>query len=203
VGSLTSAQDAILIGSLLGDETLRKQDNRKNALLEVNHSYKQKEYVDWKFKNFEEFILTMPKSRKGKGSRTAYRFTTQSLPIFTEYYYKFYSLGKKHIPIDLKLNSLSLAVWFMDDGAKSYSSFYLNTQQFSNSEQIFLLNLLKSTFGIISKLNRDKQYYRLRIDGESSIKMKKIIEPHILPSLKYKLINDPVTTELKNEILIL
>ena len=37
MGSLTSTQHAILIGSLLGDGTLRKQGHRTNALFEVNH----------------------------------------------------------------------------------------------------------------------------------------------------------------------
>jgi hypothetical protein len=200
VGSLSSAQKAILIGSLLGDGSLRRQNNRNNALFEVNHSYKQEEYVNWKCNYFQEYILTKPKFRKNNGARIAYRFTTQSLPVFTEYYYWFYSDGKKIIPIDLELNALSLAVWFMDDGSKSYSSYYLNTQQFSIPEQEFLIRLLFSKFGLTSKLNRDKQYFRLRFSTNSSRSLEKIIEPYIISSLRYKLIYDPVTTELKNEI---
>ncbi|HUC95472.1 MAG TPA: LAGLIDADG endonuclease [Candidatus Saccharimonadia bacterium] len=201
MGSLSSVQSAILVGSLLGDGTLRRQGNRKNALFEVNHSHKQKEYVDWKWQHFHKYILTQPKARKSNGFRIAYRFTTQSLPIFTEYYRWFYSNGKgKEIPTNLKLNKLSLAVWFMDDGSMSYSSFYLNTQQFSLSEQEFLIKLLLKTFGLNSALNRDKKYFRLRINNESSKLMKKIIEPYVIPSLRYKLGYDPVTTELKNEI---
>ena len=200
MGSLSSVQNAILTGSLLGDGSLRRQDNRINALFEVNHSHKQIEYVDWKWKHFQEFILTGPKLRKNNGTRIAYRFTTRSLPVFTEYYQRFYSSGKKKIPKNLKLNALSLAVWFMDDGSKLYSSFYLNTQQFSLLEQEFLMKVLLDTFGLNSALNRDKRYFRLHVDTNSSISMKKIIEPYIIPSLRYKLTNDPVTTELKNEI---
>ena len=202
MGSLTSTQHAVLIGSLLGDGSLRRQGSRMNALLEVNHSMKQKDYVDWKWQHFQDYVITKPKSRQGKGFRTAYRFTTRSLPVFTDYHNWFYSTGKKRIPIDLKIDYLSLAVWFMDDGARSRSALYLNTQQFSLSEQVFLMELLLSTFGIKSALNRDKQYTRIRITTDSSVHMRKLIEPYVIPSLKYKLINDPVTTELKNEILI-
>lgn len=201
MGSLTSTQHAILIGSLLGDGTLRRQDNRLNALLEVNHSFKHKTYVDWKYKYFQEYVLTKPKARNGKGGRIAYRFTTRSLPIFTSYYQQYYVLGKKSVPINLKLDPLSLAVWFMDDGTKIRSAFYLNTQQFSLSEQQFLQDLLYKSFGIKSSLNRDKQYFRIRITTSSTIDMQNIIRPFIVPVLKYKLTNDPVTTELKNEIL--
>lgn len=202
MGSLTSAQHAILIGSLLGDGTLRRQNNRLNALLEVNHSIKQSTYVDWKWQHFQEYVSTPPKARKSNGNRIAYRFTTRSLPLFTYYYEQFYVNGKKSIPYNLKLDPLSLAVWFMDDGARSRSSIYLNTQQFSLLEQSFLQKILLEQFGLVSALNRDKHYFRIRVSTSSTIIMKKIIEPYVVDDLKYKLANDPVTTELKNEILI-
>src|SRR5438046_1573860 len=109
-----------------------------NALLEVNHCYEFKAYVDWKWQHFREYVLTPPKARQGNGKRVAYRFTTQSLPVFTEYYRWFYATGKKRVPSDLQLTSLSIAVWFMDDGSKSRSAWYLNTQLFSLEEQDFL-----------------------------------------------------------------
>ncbi len=202
MGSLTSAQHSVLIGSLLGDGTLRRQGNRLNALFEVNHAYKHQEYVDWKWQHFHDFVLTPPKTRKGKGVRVAYRFTTRSLPMFTSYYERFYVSGKKRIPRDIKLDPLSLAVWFMDDGARSRTAFYLNTQQFTLEEQKFLQELLFKSFGLESTLNRDKEYLRIRITTRSSINLKEIIEPYVIPRLRYKLANDPVTTESKDEILV-
>ena len=201
VGSLTSAQHAILVGSLLGDGTLRRQGNRLNALLEVNHAYKHHEYVDWKWQHFREHILSAPKARTGKGTRIAYRFTTRSLPLFTTYYEWFYRSGKKRVPLDLKLDPLSLAVWFMDDGTRIRSALYLNTQQFSLSEQLFLQKLLLETFGLAGALNRDKHYFRIRFTTESSGSLQKLIEPHVIECMKYKLIYDPVTTESKDKIL--
>jgi LAGLIDADG DNA endonuclease family protein len=194
VGSLTLTQHSLLIGSLLGDGTLRKQGNRLNALLEVNHSYKHHEYVDWKWQFFKSYVLTGPKPRIGNGSRIAYRFTTRSLPMFTEYYSLFYRNGKKEIPLSLKLDPLSLAVWFMDDGNKTRSALYFNTQQFNLTDQKYLQKLLFNTFGLKSTLNRDKNYFRIRISTESSIVLRKIIEPYVIPCLKYKLTYDPVTT---------
>lgn len=187
VGSLTSAQHAVLVGSLLGDGTLRKQGTRTNALFEVNHAFKCREYVDWKYKQFQEYVRTPPKARKGNGKRIAYRFTTQSLPIFTVYHLWFYKNRKKLVPSDLELTPLVLAVWFMDDGTKSRSSLYLNTQQFNLGEQRFLKNLLYKAFRIECALNRDKRYFRLRITTESTKKMKDIIHPYILPCFQYKL----------------
>jgi hypothetical protein len=103
----------------------------------------------------------------------------------------------------MTIDPLSLAVWFMDDGSRSRSAYYLNTQQFTLVEQKFLQSLLLKTFGFTSTLNKDKQYFRIRISTQSTMRMRILIEPYVIPCMKYKLTNDPVTTELKNEILAL
>jgi hypothetical protein len=202
VGSLTATQHSVLVGSLLGDGSLRIQgrgSRRLNALLEVNHSVQFKEYVDWKHEVFQSFVLTPPKPRAGNGTRVAYRFTTQSLPVFTDYFRWFYGDGKKAIPRDLELDPLILAVWFMDDGSKSRSACYLNTQQFTTAEQSLLIERLAQTFGIEGHLNRDKQYFRLRITTRGTRKLMDLIRPFILPCFRYKLLDDPVTTDPKGE----
>ncbi len=200
MGSLTSIQKEVLIGSLLGDGALRKQGTRTNALLEVNHSFQYKEYVDWKWQHFKEYIKTPPKPRHGNGNRIAYRFTTQSLPFFTEYYDKYYSNGKKFIAPDITLTPLILSVWFMDDGSKSRNTYYLNTQQFSIEDQNCLMSILDRDLKIKSSLNRDKIYWRIRIRTESADRFKKIVAPYLLPCFRYKIDNDPVTTDSKDEI---
>lgn len=160
---------------------------KENAYLEINHCYKQKELVDWIYTKFDNFVLTPPKWRKGNGSREAYRFSTRSLPIFTSFYDLFYINKKKTIPKNLELDSLSLAVWFMDDGCKSRSSVYLNTQQFSVVEQNRLIRFLFNQFGIESTLNRDKQYFRIRLRTKSVSTFISLIEKYVLPEFKYKL----------------
>ncbi len=41
VGSLTQLQKSIIIGTILGDGYLRIVKGKKNAILEINHSYSQ------------------------------------------------------------------------------------------------------------------------------------------------------------------
>ena len=183
MGSLTERQKAIIEGCLLGDGTMRC---KTNALLEINHSIKQSEYVDWKYGEFADLISTKPHKRFGNAGRIAYRFTTRSLPELTEIYKKFYTMGKKIIPNDLILQPLSLAVWFMDDGCKSYRAVYLNTQKFSVVEQNTLALLLKQQFNIRATLNKDKQYYRLRIAVSSVGEFIELIKPYLLPMFCYK-----------------
>ena len=129
VGSLSQMQISVIIGSLLGDGYLRIISGRRNAFLEINHSIKQKDYVDWKYTVLKNITVSAPKERIIDKTRTAYRFYTRQLPELTQLHKKFYRDGKKIVPDDLFLTPLSLAVWFMDDGSKCRTSdVYLNTQ---------------------------------------------------------------------------
>lgn len=201
MGSLTLIQHAVLVGSLLGDGTLRRQKGKLNALFEVNHSAAAKDYVDWKYSIFQEFVITPPRVRKGNDRRVAYRFTTRSLPVFTEYFLRFYRSGKKRVPSNLEgeLDELALAVWFMDDGSRSRSAVYLNTQQFILKDQERLRKLLFCRFGISSNLNRDKQYFRIRLTTEGSSILVKLVKQYVVDFYRYKLGDDPVTTDPKGE----
>ncbi len=187
MGSLTSIQKSIIIGSVLGDGSLRKTENRRNALLEINHSFDYKDYVDWKYENLKNLVLTPPKWRKGNGKRIAYRFTTRSLPEITQFYEIFYGNGKKLIPKKIDLDPLAIAVWFMDDGSKTYNALYLNTQQFNLGSQQRLIEKLRSYWGIDATLNKDKIYHRIRIRTDSTPRFKEIVRPFVLPIFNYKL----------------
>lgn len=185
-GSLTQFQKSFVIGTLLGDGYVRQAKGRKNAFLEVNHSITQKEYVEWKYNILKNLTRSGPKSRNGNGKRIAYRFFTKQHPEFTEIMDLFYKDKKKCIP-NLKLDSITLAVWFMDDGSRcSKENVYLNTQQFSKEDQYKLLEFLKE-LGLEGTLNKDKVYYRIRFITSSIPKLFKIIQEYIIPSMKYKI----------------
>jgi hypothetical protein len=183
VGSLTERQKSIIIGCLLGDGSMRC---KSNALLEINHALKEKVYVDWKYKELFNLVNTSPRIRQSNAERVAYRFTTLSLPALTKIYKQFYCDGKKILPKDIKLNPLTIAIWFMDDGCKSYNAVYFNSQYFSKNEQQHLIKLLKQQYGITATLNKDKHYYRIRIAVNSVKVLKNLIVPYMLPELLYK-----------------
>jgi hypothetical protein len=181
--ALTPRQEAIVVGSLLGDGAMRC---KANALLEVNHCAAQRGYVDWKYHELANLVSTPPRERPGNGARRAYRFTTRSLPQLTTLFRKFYSGGRKVVPA-VTLAPLTLAVWLMDDGSRSYNTIYLNTQQFTVGEQTSLLRMLEAQWGINGYLNKDKQYFRIRLSVASAARFVKIVQPLILPEFEYKL----------------
>ncbi len=187
VGSLTQLQRSIIIGTILGDGYLRIVSGKKNALLEINHAFSQKEYVDWKYMMLEALCRSGPKSRTTNGERIAYRFNTRQNPELTTLYQAFYGEGKKRIPDDIILDPIMLAVWFMDDGSRCRESdVYLNTQQFTQIDQERLIAMLE-TLGIKSSLNKDKEYLRIRIKKSSIPALFEIISPYVLPSMAYKI----------------
>lgn len=186
VGSLTKEQKSIIIGSILGDGYLRIVPKRKNAFLEINHSISQKDYVDWKYSKLGDLINNPPKERKGVGNRIAYRFFAKQHSELTELYLRFYSNGNKIIP-NLELNPLMIAVWFMDDGSKSHKTYYINTQGFDYLSQKKLIKLLEKQYKIKSTLNKDKNYYRIRIKQDDTERFKELIIDYIIPGMRYKL----------------
>ncbi|MBI3019925.1 MAG: hypothetical protein HYY60_01195 [Parcubacteria group bacterium] len=114
------------------------------------------------------------------------RFNTRQHSEITKLFRIFYRSSKKIIP-EIILNPLILSVWYMDDGSKcGRSSYYLNTQQFSLSDQKKLLHLLNLN-GLQARLNRDKEYWRIRFLMSSVPRLKQIVQNIIVPSLQYKL----------------
>lgn len=182
------------MGTLLGDGYLRIIPGKFNAFLEINHSIKQKEYVDWKYEQLQNISGKAPIKRSGKNGRVAYRFYTRQLPYLTYLHNYFYEAGIKVVPNDLMLDSIMLSVWFMDDGSRcGKNDIYLNTQQFSRGNQYKLIDKLRD-LGIEAKLNKDKKYRRIRILKASIEDLKDIIMPHIIPCMEYKIGDDPVET---------
>jgi hypothetical protein len=194
VGSLTQLQRSIIIGTILGDGYLRIVPGRRNAFLEINHTFHQRDYVDWKFKMLESLCRSGPVVRRGNGNRIAYRFTTRQSGEISEIYKRFYQGRKKVIPDDLYLDPLMLAVWYMDDGSKCREGdVYLNTQQFDLIDQEKCRALLQQ-LEIETTLNKDKTYWRIRIRKSSIVRFFSIISSYIIPSMKYKLSYSPVET---------
>lgn len=159
---------------------------KTNALLEIIHSARQRDYVEWKYTQLKNLARTPPRLKMTR-TRVAYRFTTRSLPELTRIYDRFYEDRVKTIPDDLKVHPLTLAVWLMDDGSRSRNDVYINTQKFLLEEQRKLVRMLRDQLGIEATINKDKQYNRLRIMKKSVPRLAKLVTPYILPQFRRKI----------------
>jgi len=192
---LTSKQRQIIIGKLLGDGHLETSNDGKTYRLKIEHSFKQKDYVDWCYQELKDWVLTKPQIKKQTFNGKAYEkywFNTLSHSSFRFYAHQFCPQGKKVIPklIHRWLTPLSLAIWFMDDGSiksKNHRARILNTQCFSVKEIRRLIQVLHTKFDLNCKIRKQKEGYQIMILAESVNKFYNLIKEFIIPSMDYKL----------------
>lgn len=194
---LTQIQREMIFGTLLGDGYCKKTKDDRTAEFSFNHSIKQKEYVEWKYKFLENFPGRMyeftrsPHYRTGKvyGTFTG-KFDTN--PSFDEFRDMFYDENsKKHIPIkylDELYTPLAMAIHYMDDGsctvAKYGDTIKIATCCFEDSEIDALCNFMLRKY----KIECYRAYGKnLQIRAKSVPTFMELIEPYIIPSMTYKL----------------
>jgi len=197
---LNNEEHEILIGLLLGDGHLIKNchSRRCGTSGSVVHGLSQKEYIEWLNLKLQRLSTSIRiehnfnKARNCIESRYAFNFNTHA--CLNDYYYLFYDEEKKkHITKEIieQLTPLSLAIWFMDDGAKINSGGYnLFTNGFSKEEQELILPLLQQKFELLITLNRSsKGHSILYISARSAKHFESIISPYIIDFMRYKLHN--------------
>lgn len=188
---LTDFQKQVLIGTLLGDSSLRKPN--MNPSFSCAHGAKQKDYSEHLAKIFDSLgakCCYHKRNIKDKRNGILYEDYTVSIPTnpsFLKYYNAFYSTGKKVIPIDLlkeEFTEVSLAYMFMDDGTKTRSSYKIATNCFAKENVEEFQELLKNKWGIETSIHHDNGLY---IMTKSAALFKYLISPYICDCLKYKL----------------
>ncbi len=176
-------QHEFIVGSLLGDGTLLK--TTAGWCFRVHHGLGQRSYVDFKHRIIAQYVQSPPRA-----SGKAYYFRTVTHPAFSEYRERFYQGNRKIVPIELlreRLTGLGIAIWLMDDGSADGQAVRLNTQSFSYEENEALASLLRTTFGLHVRVNRDKHAFRLRIAAASKARLMEIVGSHMHPDMSYKL----------------
>ena len=196
---LSDLQKEVLIGVLLGDGHLETQNGGRTYRLKIEHSSLQKEYVDWLYQVFKEWITTPPRERTQivlGVSYNKYGFSTLSHGAFRFYAQQFYQNKKKVLPkaIHKWLSPIAMAVWYMDDGSiksNRHRALIINTQSFSIPDLKRLIIIFKDRYGIEMKLRKQSrksiEIYQLITTSNTVAKFVDIIREHILPSMQYKL----------------
>lgn len=193
--NLTNRQRAIIVGLLLGDGHLETQSDGRIYRLKVEHGIAQKEYVDWLYEEFKDWVRTPPKGRTklsfGKPI-VSYGFTTYSSGALRFYAQQFYQKRKKIMPkiIGKILDPQTVAIWFMDDGSwKSdhHRTYIIHALGYSRDELERVQRVFAKKFGITAGIHSQYNGLRLCIAAKSAGTFKNLIEPYVIPSMKYKL----------------
>lgn len=196
---LKQEQRDVLVGTLLGDGHLETQNQGRTYRLKIEHSIGQKEYLEWLYRVFQDWVHTPPSVRTRtvtfRGETKAYKrigFATLSTGSLRFYAQQFYADGKKVVPRPIRrwLTPRALAIWYMDDGSiksNQHKTVLLNTQSFRGQDLKRLQQVLEQRYGIKTTVREQKDGNQLYLTAETVEIFLHLIQPFMIPSMQCKL----------------
>lgn len=183
----------VICGLLLGDA------GRCRNNFYIAHSTKQIEYALFK-KELLERITGKPVNTRQWITKDGYetiRIEPKLIPLTRVLVKKCYQNEDKPFSKNFLsyLTLQGLAIWFMDDGSKSFKrigdkihgvEITLNTYLSKEGNEI-IITYFKEKWNIQWGLNKSKNSYRLRMGTQEGRKYFNLIEPYIIDSMRYKI----------------
>lgn len=190
---LSDTTRTLILGSLLGDGSLKIHTPYKNARFAFRHSVMQKEYFNWKVNQLKEISSSKCVWRQTKNGQDGWgtaklRYQSRALPALTELYQLTHPRGTFRIRrkwLNL-LTPLSLAVWWQDDGSiiANGRKGVLCTDGFRPAEVAVLQQYLKKVWGVrtacAAKSKKEPNKMRLWFRSTNELQsFLRIILPHV------------------------
>ena len=185
---------------IMGDGGVYKHTGNKECCFIMNMKKENSDYIEY-CKNILENITICKITERIDYNKDGYirqpqlRLTSSNHPLFTTLHNRIYTDKYKGLdPHIFKLFDWEcLAILFMSDGCSCYKKGYidvsLNMKRLSYGDQLYLKKELKNKFDLEWNINRQNQYYYLRLRNKDIPKFYKGIKPYILPSFKYKILD--------------
>lgn len=185
--ALEERQKDILVGCILGDAYINPLGK-----IRIEQSIKQSDYVQWKYQELKSLAYpSLPREIIHKIGEKEYKSVIFTLRQYFRSWRSIFYLGKRKIfPRNLLLTSLSLAVWYMDDGCWTGKKSVISIESFDAENSRNIQEMFFSQFGIETIIGKNR---KLVIRKKSHPKFYDLISSYIIPSMKYKIPN-PVTT---------
>jgi hypothetical protein len=199
---ITSQQEQLVLGSLLGDANLHVVESKRiskkyvckgtRARVRFRHGPKQLEYIEWKYRILQPHAKTVPVPKPSAGfTKTTVAFNTSC--DFMGVAESVLVDGRKS-PNSIwlsQITELGLAVWYMDDGGLSGGTARFNTHGFTKVETGLLADWLFTRWGISAKVkdthkNGNLLHY-LQLNRHGTYRLAGLIGQFIPPSMRYKL----------------
>ena len=177
----TDEQQSLIVGSMLGDGSLyNMRETTQKCSIKILRNEKDRSYLEWEYFFLKEFCSSDIKSRSVYDDRTNKyyyncSFFTRSSKLFGEFYNKWYPNGKKIVPNDIQLNSLIMAIWFLDDGnvyvrknAPHRFEVKFATDGFTKNNVEFLADLLCKRYNEYYGVCKHENNYIINASGYAS-----------------------------------
>jgi DNA ligase D-like protein (predicted 3'-phosphoesterase) len=193
-------QFQVLIGTLLGDAHLELSKETKIPCYQLTHSSKQKSYLEF----VRDILAPHAKIHKRKNSNSwTFRFTHIGL---VNIYPKFYRNKVKIVSEEVLslLDERGLAIWYMDNGYLLNKYVEFSTQGFTKEENNLIVEFLRKKWQINAKVYYKKRkkgdyIHFIHLDKISSMRFLTLVNPYILPELRYKTYLKPCKLKWKFE----
>ena len=185
---------SLVIGSLLGDAYANARTIEGTRIC-YRQSDKHIDYLFWLYdffyaRGYCSNLKPRRYTRKLKDMEYyGYEFNTFTFRSFNWIHKLFYKKGTKYInpKIEQYLTSLALAIWIMDDGCWANSGVRIATNCFELEEVKLLVNMLTKLYNLNCTVQKIEGRYSIYITKESISRLRSILLPYILPSMRYKL----------------
>ena len=188
---LTEFQQAVLVGTLLGDGSIAKHGHHHRLF--VKHATAQIALAAWKREVFADFT-SMPlhhfDQRLNDRLYPCVQFVTRTHQAFSVWRERFYRDRRKIVPdgVEELLEPAAVAAWFMDDGTADRAGVSFQTHSFKVDEVELLATALNHRYALKTSLNRNKGAWVVYVHGSSVEALKALVGAHMLPELAYKLV---------------
>lgn len=188
-----SIGEQVLLGAIIADGCLVKRSKIGGTYLQMCHSTKQKDYLEWKVKILKDFDIKFGKPYEIVKNNTILE-RSETYQEFNDYYRMFYRGRKKVIRRNILnlFQPIALAIWIQDDGSmcRDENIIRLHTECFSDREQKMICGYFASVWHITAKINwvsmeRNLKCIAFGVNGTK--KLIEIIKPFIISSMEYKI----------------
>ena len=183
-------EEQLLIGGLVGDMCIFKDERSDYHRMNLAHSTKQSNYLLLKYHLLKRFF-NEPTKRSWFDKRTEkeyheIRIQSKTNIYFSEIYRKWYKNGSKVIHDDIwKINNLGLATIFFDDGYKEGSGYGIALDSYSEEDIKKLKSVFREKFDL--SCTAPKRGRSIYIKKESADHFKELIKPLLVKGMEYKL----------------
>lgn len=207
--TITSTQEEVIIGILLGSGALTTSRMRENTTKKVNLRIQLSRKFDSHLAELFEILdplcrsLLTPyeriRSRAKSQSTTVEKLIdlrTYALKILVFYHDKFYIYDeetkkyRKAIPSDIKeyLTPRALGIMFCQHGSRHLRGFSLKLNKYPINECEILLNALNEVYNLDARLELISKHHYIIIPTKSSSKFINIVKPYVSECCLNKLI---------------
>lgn len=205
---LIQHQKDLIIGTLLGDGSLRTETNGRSWCYRAVHKKEHLSYLTHKFELLKDFCSMSPQTTLYWDDRTQKHyercyFNTNVNTVFRFYgnlFYKYDLLtGRfvKQVPVKIEkfLTPRAIAYWYMDDGSLKWlgksNAMRLCTENFTLVDVNRLRKVLYVRYSIETQLVKKelKNFicgYRIAINEKNSEIFRNLIKEYLVPVMCYK-----------------